>query len=391
MHFILFHSEKIIAAYKGELPLSHTLRNYTKQHKQLGSKDRKSIAHCVYSWYRCAKFISNAKSMHFEEQMHISLWLCKVIPLIHLLPAYLQATFELSIYEKIKFASQNNIAIDLATPANFKSIELSKNISYASWIPSLFEQPLVFIRTLGPTTTCTSLLTAAQINFEVIDTHCIAVNNASAIDQILPKELYVIQDYASQKTGNFLDPKNGESWLDCCCGAGGKSLLLASKKKQITHHVMDVRASILHNLQDRFRTAKLKAPIPIIVDITDAMLLKQKLGNLQFDHIICDVPCSGSGTWARTPEQFYFFNSKELSSFNAKQFIIANNSLAYLKEGGTLIYITCSIFQSENEAIIASLLQHNPKIICKEMHLINGIENKADCMFVAVLERPLEF
>jgi len=103
------------------------------------------------------------------------------------------------------------------------------------------------------------------------------------------------------------------------------------------------------------------------------------------------VPCSGSGTWARTPEQFYFFNTKELSSFNAKQFIIANNSLAYLKEGGSLIYITCSIFKSENEAIIESLLQNNPKITCKEMHLINGIENKADCMFIAVLERPLEF
>ena len=391
MHFILFHSEKIIATYKGELPLSHTLRNYTKQHKQLGSKDRKSIAHCVYSWFRCAKFLGTSKRMLFEEQMHISLWLCKVTPLIHLLPAYLQATFELGISEKIKFASQNSIAIDLAIPSGFQAIELSEKISYASWVNSLFEQPLVFIRSIGPIETCTSLLKEAQISYEVMDTNCIAVNNASAIDSIIPKELYVIQDYSSQKTGNYFNPQNGESWLDCCCGAGGKSLLLASKKKQITHHVMDVRASSMHNLQDRFRTAKLKAPIPIIADITDAMLLKQKLSAMSFDHIICDVPCSGSGTWARTPEQFYFFNPKELSSFNAKQFIIANNSLAYLKEGGTLIYITCSIFKSENEGIIASLLQHNPKIICKEMQLINGIENKADCMFVAVLERPLEF
>jgi len=391
MHFILFHSEKIISAYKGELPLSHTLRNYTKQHKQLGSKDRKSIAHCVYSWYRCAKFISHTKKISFEEQMFISLWLCKVAPLVHLLPAYLQATFELAIDEKIKFAAQNDIEINISIPANFKAIALSDKITYDAWLLSLFQQPLVFIRTTGPIETCTNLLSQAQIPFEVIDTHCIAVNNASAIDSILPKDQYVIQDYSSQKTGNYFDPKNGESWLDSCCGAGGKSLLLASKKKQITHHVMDVRASSIHNLQDRFRNAKLKAPIPIIADITDAMLLKQKLATMRFNHIICDVPCSGSGTWARTPEQFYFFNTKELSSFNAKQFIIANNSLAYLKEGGSLIYITCSIFKSENEAIIESLLQHNPKITCKEMHLINGIENKADCMFIAVLERPLEF
>jgi 16S rRNA (cytosine967-C5)-methyltransferase len=140
--------------------------------------------------------------------------------------------------------------------------------------------------------------------------------------------------------------KNLHLQQDVWSGAGNKSFLGTSA------HVMDVRASSMHNLQDRFRNAKLKAPIPIIADITDAMLLKQKLAAMRFDHIICDVPCSGSGTWARTPEQFYFFNTKELSSFKAKQFIIANNSLAYLKEGGSLIYITCSIFKSENEAML---------------------------------------
>ena len=92
-----------------------------------------------------------------------------------------------------------------------------------------------------------------------------------------------------------------------------------------------------------------------------------------------------AGTWARTPEQLYFCDPTSVKRFPALQKSIAKNVCAYLKNGGRLIYITCSVFKQENEEVVNSLVAQGMELV--QSALINGIGIKADSMFVAVLRK----
>jgi len=114
-----------------------------------------------------------------------------------------------------------------------------------------------------------------------------------------------------------------------------------------------------------------------------------RLGGLPADHqfslIICDAPCTGSGTWARTPEQLYFFNNRKLNEYTVKQQQIVSATIPHLEKKGVYFYITCSVFKKENEDIVA-FAQANFNMDLLHMEYLEGYEKKADTMFVAVLQ-----
>ncbi len=163
-------------------------------------------------------------------------------------------------------------------------------------------------------------------------------------------------------------------------------MLLKDIQPDLRLTVSDKRAGILHNLTERFRNYHHRQPEKIVTDVTDEEILKKQLKGRTFDHIICDVPCSGSGTWARTPEQAFFFKELSLDRYTTWQQQITVNAFRYLKKGGRMIYITCSVFEKENEAVIRYFLQHSSAALISS-RLINGINNKADSMFIAVLQK----
>ncbi|MFD2286497.1 hypothetical protein ACFSOV_10295 [Pedobacter petrophilus] len=144
----------------------------------------------------------------------------------------------------------------------------------------------------------------------------------------------------------------------------------------------DLRESILLNLDERFRLAGIKKYHKKELD-----LLKnndQVLHHYQFDGIILDAPCTGSGTWGRTPEMLTFFSEQKISFFSNMQKYIAQNVIKYLKPGKPLIYITCSAFAEENEEVVNHLTTNLP-LELEKMELIKGYKNQADSMFVARL------
>ena len=106
--------------------------------------------------------------------------------------------------------------------------------------------------------------------------------------------------------------------------------------------------------------------------------------NSQFQFILCDVPCTGSGTWSRTPEQLYFFNEKKIKKYAAIQKQIVSNVMPQLRPGGTFIYITCSVFKKENEEVVG-FIKEKFHMTLKQMELLKGYDKKADSMFVAVM------
>jgi 16S rRNA (cytosine967-C5)-methyltransferase len=110
------------------------------------------------------------------------------------------------------------------------------------------------------------------------------------------------------------------------------------------------------------------------------------MGDRRFDGIICDVPCTGSGTWARTPESCYFFKTDSIAEYAQRQAAILRNAGTYLKENGKIIYITCSVFRAENEEVIESIAAEGALQI-KSAELINGLSIGADALFAAELRR----
>jgi len=99
--------------------------------------------------------------------------------------------------------------------------------------------------------------------------------------------------------------------------------------------------------------------------------------------ILADVPCSGSGTWGRNPEGLRFFNERELQVLHKKQLNIVKRLVPYLKPGGHLVYITCSIFKVENEKVVEDLLSCSALELVSQQ-LISGLNEGADSLFTAL-------
>ncbi len=373
MHYIWQHINTIIDTYDGKLPLAHFIRQYGKQYPILGSRDRRLLSEMAYSYYRCAKGVAQQAEADTQRK--------------NLIKACLQLCgSEQALHWLFKDESPVEVAFSLAKLFPH-DLALTEGVDCTEWLASMLVQPDLFIRVRKDKAKITAILRQNNIPFTELTEGCLALPNGTKIDKLLPAENYVVQDASSQSTGHYLAPRPKETWYDCCSGAGGKSLLLKDLEPSIQLTISDVRESIIHNLQDRFRLYGHQQPRAIVANIADAQNLMGQLKGQQFDHIICDAPCSGSGTWARTPEQLYFFAQQSLEKFTTLQINIATNVSAYLKPGGRLIYITCSVFSKENEEVVARVL-NNTKMSLLESRLISGISIHADSMFVAVLQKP---
>ncbi|MDB5063131.1 MAG: methyltransferase, partial [Mucilaginibacter sp.] len=173
-----------------------------------------------------------------------------------------------------------------------------------------------------------------------------------------------------------------DSWWDACAASGGKSLLLHSLQPDIKLVVSDIRESILSNLDERFQQAGILKYQKKLLDLTESN--EQLLYNYEFDGIILDAPCSGSGTWGRTPEMISQFDQHRTDFFKRLQQSIIPNVTKHLKPGAPIIYITCSAFKAENEDAV-DFMVNELGLKLEETQVLKGYERKADTMFVARL------
>ncbi|MFL5747424.1 MAG: Fmu (Sun) domain-containing protein, partial [Niastella sp.] len=282
---------------------------------------------------------------------------------------------------------------------------LSEAIAYEPFCASFLTQPDLFLRLRpGKEAVVKNKLQQAGIAFREIDASCLALPNASKIDTVIETDREaVIQDYSSQRIGELMEFIRDASdsaiatadksttlsvprvW-DACAASGGKSILANDLFPRIDLTVSDVRKSILINLEKRFATAGIKHYHSFIADLSTSPLLRQGFGGQAFDIIITDVPCSGSGTWSRTPEQLYYFDPQQIERYSALQKKIVQQAIPHLKPGGFLLYCTCSVFKKENEEVVQYIQeQHSLQLLKKE--LLTGYTQKADTLFGAVFQK----
>ncbi|WP_029287910.1 RNA methyltransferase [Pedobacter sp. R20-19] len=373
--------EQILNSYDGTLPLHRFLPTYFKQNKQMGSSDRRWATRHLYSFFRLGNAL---RILNNEERLCIADFLCHetLSPVVaHKFPDW-DNQILLPLPEKIGFIKTLYPDFNLEDVYPFH-LHLSEEVNKIEFLTSFFKQPDLFIR-VGATAQQEILarLQKAEIQAEVINETALSLPNGTKLETVLAEGSYQVQDLSSQYTGNYFKPNKWDKWWDCCAASGGKTLLLYSLEPVIELLVTDLRESILQNLDERFRLAGIKKYHKKELD-----LLKnndQILHHYQFDGIILDAPCTGSGTWGRTPEVLTFFEERKINQFATIQKGIVQNIVKYLKPGKPLIYITCSAFKEENENMVNYMLDNLP-LQLEKMELIKGYEHHADTMFVARL------
>lgn len=379
---------KIISLFDGSMPLTHFLKQYFSQNKKHGSTDRKFITNACYNYYRPGFAL---KDVSIEEHLKIAFFLCN------------QSAGEWNILYDNDWLEHWNTQLRkriffIQSIYNFSfedifpfTYEVSNGLNEEQFQLSHFIQPDVFLRIRNQHhEKVFNALHQHHIPFKKMNDDCIAVQNSTKIEAIINiNEDAVIQDYSSQRIKEFLEVyksqiQNSKSEIhvwDCCAGSGGKSILAFDMLNNIKFTVSDVRVSIIQNLKPRFKKAGIKNYISFVADITN---IKSVMHDSKFDLIICDAPCTGSGTWSRTPEQLYFFQPDKTEAYASLQKKIVNTAATYLKQGGYFLYITCSVFKKENEEAIDYLI-HQSKHTLIKMELLTGYDKKADTMFAALL------
>ena len=396
---------QILKEYKAEEPFASFLKKYFVRSKKYGSSDRRQIGHLCYCYFRQGHAL---RDISVEERILSGLFLCsdRSNEMLGQLKPGWNDKAHLPVKEKLSIIN-NPALIEEVFP--WKE-QLSEEMDHEKFCESFFIQPDLFIRLRpGYENAVKTKLRDWGINFSEISSTCLALPNAARIENIieLDKEA-VVQDLNSQRTGKFFKNFELEAsdaklkvW-DCCAGSGGKSLLLHDIDPGATLTVSDIRESILFNLKKRFAKAGIKNYTSFTADLTNLnfsksvpaeksqISLKARLDSVgeSFDFVICDAPCTGSGTWSRTPEQLYFFNDKKIDQYALLQKKIVSTIVAMLKKNGWLLYVTCSVFKKENEGVV-EFMRSNSELELIEMELLKGYEKKADTMFAALFKRNL--
>lgn len=386
-HRYLEYATGILSKYSGREPFHLYLKKYFSENKKHGSRDRKQITALSYNYFRLGFSVSS--SVEVNEKFLLAIFLIEKnssVILEKLKPGW-NKKIHLDISEKIR--EVKNI-FDLEKIFPFSN-ELSDEINFQLYSLSFLVQPKLFIRIRpGHRNTVFDKLKEANIPFEKINDSCLSfANNEKVSDIINIDKEAVIQDYNSQRVRDFLksdilNPTLVNSVWDCCAASGGKSILAFDLFKNIDITVSDTRKNILENLKKRFEKAGIKNYHSFIADLSVPGNLEE-INTKSFDLIIADVPCSGSGTWARTPEQLNFFSEKSIETYSILQKKIVSNAIKFLNKDGHLLYITCSVFKKENEENV-TFIQKDLNLELVKGEYLKGYEMQSDTLFVALFK-----
>lgn len=209
--------------------------------------------------------------------------------------------------------------------------------------------------------------------------------------------LIEVQDEASQLAALLCDARPQDRTIDYCCGAGGKSLAMAALLKgrgQIEAH--DVNPRRLEQLKPRLAR----------LGVGNVKIVPAAENGAVYTRFVVDAPCSGTGTWRRSPDAKFRLTPARLEELNRIQAEILEKAYALTAPSGRIVYITCSVLQEENGGIIRQFLDRHPDLSTIDMPALwrektaqpwpcgnrpwlelNPLTTGTDGFFVAVIEK----
>jgi 16S rRNA (cytosine967-C5)-methyltransferase len=371
---------RILEQYKEDKPLTKFLPDFFRRNKQMGSNDRRTASGLLYTYFRLGKA---CPEFSHEERLFIAEFLSSNTSSSFLqnFKPELNEKVEQPLDEKLRFikASHPQFALEDVFPFH---PHLSNGVEKEAFLKAFFIQPDLFIKVYPEKTAwVTSKLEDAGISYQEEGERSLRMPNGTKLDQIFPDNKYFeIQDLSSQAACQLFYPQKYDYWWDCCAASGGKSINLFHQQPDIKLLVSDIRESVLDNLDQRFSNAGLMKYQKKILDLTKDP--QPFIHSFEFDGIVFDAPCTGSGTWGRSPEMINQFQKYRIKAFQNLQQSISRNIVKYLKPGKPLIYITCSVFKEENEDIVEFLVKELG-LKLELQQVLTGYDRKADTMFVA--------
>ena len=205
-----------------------------------------------------------------------------------------------------------------------------------------------------------TLLEKNNIKYELIlDKNYIQINESINV-QNLPgfvEGLIYIQDPAAQLAINFLDLKNDLKILDLCAAPGGKATHIL-ERFNVLLDCYDINEERLSLIRDNLNRLGLQANI-----------LSQLKTSHQYDRILIDAPCSGSGVVRRNVDIKIMRREEDIKKFQNQQMQLLEQGWSHLKKNGKLLYITCSIFNDENEDVIRLFLKKHTDVTLEKIHI----------------------
>ena len=169
------------------------------------------------------------------------------------------------------------------------------------------------------------------------------------------KGWFEVQDEGSQVAAELAGATPAMQVLDFCAGAGGKTLALSAVMEnhgQIFAHDSD--KSRIAPIFDRIRRSE-NRNVQVVTKPGELAGLADRM-----DLVVVDAPCTGSGTWRRRPDAKWRLTRRQLDARLAEQAAILQDAARFVKPGGRLVYITCSLFPEENQQQVAAFLPANP-------------------------------
>ena len=231
------------------------------------------------------------------------------------------------------------------------------------------------------------------INHTLVGGECLIINTPLGVDKIpgFFEGKVSVQDYGAQLAAHLIDLKNDQKVLDACSAPGGKAChMLELNSIQLLAIESDQQRII--KIQENIDRQGLKAKI-----LNDKISSQNEWWNKEsFDRILLDVPCSASGIVRRHVDIKWLRRINDFQSFGNNQLSLLRAAWPMLKEGGKLLYVTCSIFEEENIDVIEKFKQDsndvselNINFPSNIVHIKNQIlpSENHDGLFYALLQK----
>ncbi len=351
--------------FNEKIQADKVLKNTLKRDKRWGSRDRSFIAETTYDivrWKRLYAEIAEVKEPFDRENLFRLFVVWATLRGIKL-PDWKQ--FEGTPTRKIKgsFDELSKVRkIRESIPDWLDELGL-KELGKVRWekeLKALNQQAEVILRV-------NTLKTSLEELQNVLNDQDISTEKIKGLsDAIMLKERtnvfiteqfkngwFEVQDASSQKVAELLNPEPGMRVVDACAGAGGKSLHLATlmeNKGQII--ALDIYENKLEELKRRARRNGIHNLETRLIDSTKT--IKKLYGKA--DKLLIDAPCTGLGVLKRNPDAKWKLQPEFLDNIRATQQEILQSYSKILKEGGEMVYATCSILPSENELQVKEFL-----------------------------------
>ena len=336
--------------FKDKIPADNIINAYVRERKYIGSKDRRFITETVW------KIIRNRRKLVFDagldEPRRVLLtylqdedfdllcggeyglaplskeekeWLKRRNEEVY--PAAVEAECPDWLFDKVK---DIHLLKALNEPAS-ADLRLNKG-SRARVIEQLQGEGLYFVPTpYSPI----GIRSAERVNLN----NCVAYKEG----------VIEVQDEASQLAAILADVRPEHKIIDYCCGAGGKSLTMAFlMNRQGKIQIHDINRSRLEAVKER----------AVRLDVKNLEIIEE-VGDRDYDRFVVDAPCSGTGTWRRSPDAKYRLTPETLKELNKTQAELLEKAFNHIRRGGRVVYITCSILRDENEDIIEAFLSRH--------------------------------